>query len=267
MVSPQSLLPSPGTKHNPGGILCLPPSVDLLSPRQPVPIPKGQHFHTKEQILPGSPMGLYCLGLEFRHSPSLPSGTQQLSSFITSCQPFKRSLPSQITLLFRLSVFLSLCLPVYLSPFISLSRLFQVPTLRQLFLLANKLLKWEPCVVWSLYCAPWPLPSKVPSTTLNIGSAALIITLVQRFGSISPPLASRLGKVINPAGGTGFQRPAKHQGHILISLLGALQREKAIQVLHTCRGPKSVPCRLVQWWSSIHELPRAQVNGLWVSPS
>lgn len=50
------------------------------------------------------------------------------------------------------------------------------------------------------------------------------------------------------------KKPAKHQGAVLLSLLESLWRDQATRLLHTCRGPKWVPCRLPDSWFSIHEL-------------
>lgn len=64
----------------------------------------------------------------------------------------------------------------------------------------------------------------------------------------------------NKAWGRGSQSQLQHQGHALLLLLGAPQTEQAIQLLHTLRGPRSVPCRLCSGCQRIHKLQRVQAK-------
>lgn len=70
----------------------------------------------------------------------------------------------------------------------------------------------------------------------------------------------------NPAWETGYQKPGKHQREVLVSLLEALLRHKAAQLSHTYRGLRSIPYRLPDCCSSVHEYPRAQLSCLFGFP-
>lgn len=64
----------------------------------------------------------------------------------------------------------------------------------------------------------------------------------------------------NPARRTVSKKPAKLQGHIVISPLGALQADQDTKLSDTCREPRSISCSLTKWWCRVYELPQTQVR-------
>ena len=62
--------------------------------------------------------------------------------------------------------------------------------------------------------------------------------------------------------GNRFSEVSWASGTGLIPLLRALKIDQATQLSHTCRGPRSIPCRFPKSWSRVHELRCTQVSCL-----